>query len=201
MSVDSGIKHGIHSKNLCIQFLVKNNLDENDYSDVLDAIENHDNKDYSSNRSANFLLKILSVADDLDAFGFTGIYRFAEIYLTRGIDPEKIGYQITDNAEKRFSNFVRTFGFGEEIVEKHKKRYEVLNNFFIKYNEQLPSCHFGTKNPSGYCGVVEILDYLIKNKIELKKIILHSEKYLVDPIISWYFSELKKELLVEHTVE
>ena len=31
---------------------------------------------------------ILSVADDLDAFGFTGIYRYLEIYLTRGINPE-----------------------------------------------------------------------------------------------------------------
>ena len=37
------------------------------------------------------LLTILSVADDLDAFGFIGIYRYSEIYLTRGIDPEKIG--------------------------------------------------------------------------------------------------------------
>ena len=194
ISVDSGIKHGIHSKNLCIQFLVKNNLDENDYYDVLDAIENHDNKDYSSNRSVNFLLKILSLADDLDAFGFTGIYRFAEIYLTRGIDPEKIGYQITDNAEKRFSNFVRTFGFGEEIVEKHKKRYEVLNNFFINYSEQLPYYHFGAKNPSGYCGVVDLFIMMIKDKIEFKKFFRDSGKYFADPIISWYFSELEKEL-------
>ena len=39
----------------------------------------------------NDLLTILSVSDDLDAFGYIGIYRYTEIYLTRGIDPEKIG--------------------------------------------------------------------------------------------------------------
>ena len=32
----------------------------------------------------NELLTILSVADDLDAFGFSGIFRYSEIYLIRG---------------------------------------------------------------------------------------------------------------------
>src|ERR1035437_6487768 len=66
MSVDPGIRHGKHSKNLCIQFLGKNNLPENDYRDVLEAIEDHDNKDYAFDASMNDLHIILSVADDLD---------------------------------------------------------------------------------------------------------------------------------------
>jgi hypothetical protein len=32
------------------------------------------------------MLTILSVADDLDAFGYIGIYRYIEIYLERGIN-------------------------------------------------------------------------------------------------------------------
>src|SRR5450759_281280 len=47
MSVESGIRHGKHSKDLCIQFLTKNNLPLNDFQDVLEAIENHDNKELS----------------------------------------------------------------------------------------------------------------------------------------------------------
>jgi hypothetical protein len=194
MSVDPGEKHGRYSKDLCIDFMVKNNINQNDYNDTLEAIENHDNKNYPENEITNNLLTILSVADDLDAFGFTGIYRYSEICLKRGIIPEKIGYLICENAEKRFKYFTRKFGSSKEFFEKHKKRYEVLNNFFLKYNEQLPSYQFGTKNPSGYCGVVEIFDHIVKNEIVLSDTFIHSERYFVDPIICFHFTELEKEL-------
>ena len=194
MSVDPGVKHGKHSRNLCIQFLNKNNLPETDYKDALEAIEYHDNKDYISNSFINDLLTILSVSDDLDAFGFTGIFRYSEIYLTRGIDPEKIGYLIRENAERRFNNFIKTFGSFIEIVEKHTNRYKILDNFFSKYNEQLPSYHFGTKQPSGYCGVVEIIHTLMKNSLQLKDFIAAPEKYSKDLLIRCFFKELEKEL-------
>ena len=67
MSVDQGIKHGHHSKELCIEFLRKNNLDEDRYKNLLSAIENHDNKEYKIIMASYDLLTILSVADDLDA--------------------------------------------------------------------------------------------------------------------------------------
>ena len=107
MSVDPGPKHGKHSRTLCLQFLVINNLPENDYHHVLEAIEYHDNKDYSGNESVNELLTILSVADDLDAFGCTGIFRYSEIYLTREIGFDNIGYMIRENARKRYENLIK----------------------------------------------------------------------------------------------
>ena len=101
MSVDSGVKHGKHSRQLCSRFLSENNLSENDFPDVLEAIENHDNKDYSETSIRNELLNILSISDDLDAFGISGIYRYSEIYLTRGITYENLGSTIIrENAEK-----------------------------------------------------------------------------------------------------
>ncbi len=42
MSVEPGPRHGIQSRELCLQFLKKYNLHVNDYEDVLDTIENHD---------------------------------------------------------------------------------------------------------------------------------------------------------------
>jgi HD superfamily phosphodiesterase len=194
MSVDQGIRHGKHSKNLCIQFLSKNSLPQNDYLDVLEAIENHDNKDYTRKTSMNELLVILSVADDLDAFGFTGIFRYSEIYLTRGIEPEKIGYLIVENAKKRFDNFVKIFGADSEIVQKHIRRYHILDNFFGKYNEQLPSYHFGTKNPSGYCGVIEIFQFLLSNDQSLKTCLLKPEIYSKEPLILKFFADLEQEM-------
>ena len=200
MSVDPGIKHGKHSRNLCLQFLTKNNLPENDFKDVLEAIENHDNKDYTYNPSNSDLLTVLSVSDDLDAFGFTGIFRYSEIYLTRRINPEKIGSLIRENAAKRYNNFVKTFGSDSEIVRKHSNRYYILDNFFSKYNEQLPSYQFGTINPSGYCGVIEIILFMMKNNLQLKVFFKEPKKYSQDPVIIWFFDELASELLVEHKV-
>jgi HD superfamily phosphodiesterase len=130
MSVETGIRHGKHSRDLCIEFLSKNNFALNNYSDVLAAVEDHDRKDYSGDNLIKDLLTILSVADDLDAFGFTGIFRYSEIYLERGIKPAVIGHLILDNAGNRFDNFVNTFGFETELVRKHKKRYDILTDFF-----------------------------------------------------------------------
>ena len=194
MSVDQGPKHGEQSKNLCIRFLTNNNFSPGEYEDVLEAIEYHDNKDYIYNPSKSELLRILSVADDLDAFGFTGIFRYSEIYLARGIDPENIGTRIRENAEKRFSNFVRNFGSDNELRQKHTERYRIIDDFFIKYNEQLPSYQFGTLNPAGYCGVIELFAWLIKNKTDLKELYVNSDKFLVDSTIDCYFNELKNEL-------
>ena len=194
MSVDPGPKHGKHSRNLCLQLLVRNNLPENDYYNALEAIEYHDNKNYSDKIIQNDVLKILSISDDLDAFGYTGIFRYSEIYLTRSPEPDKVGYLIMENAEKRFDNFVRTFDSYTELVQKHTKRYNVLQIFFKKYNEQLPFYQFGTEHPSGFCGVVEVFTDMIKNKIELKEIYIKPDTYMADPVIRWFFIELEKEL-------
>lgn len=194
MSVDPGIRHGHHSRDLCIQFLTNNHLPENEYQDVLEAIENHDKKNYTGNTSVNDLLAILSVADDLDAFGFTGIFRYSEIYLTRGINPEEIEHLIKDNAGKRFDNFVKIFGGSDELVQKHKKRFDILDNFFNEYNNQVISYKFGGQHPAGYCGVIEVLLNLISNKKVLKEFWNESEKYSNDPVIRWFFEGLAAEL-------
>jgi HD superfamily phosphodiesterase len=194
MSVETGVRHGKHSMDLCVQFLTKNYLQVNDYQDVLVAIENHDRKDYSENKRVNDLLTILSAADDLDAFGFTGIFRFIEIYLIRGINPYEFGNMIKENACKRFNKFVLTFGSAYELVKKHKKRYEILDNFFNEYNDQMNSYQFGGPHPSGYCGVVEVILKLQNNTTGIKDIYQKPEKYLHDPVILWFFEELASEL-------
>lgn len=194
MSVETGIRHGKHSRNLCIQFLKENNLAADEYQDVLDAIENHDNKDYSGDAIVNDLLTILSVADDLDAFGFEGIFRYSEIYLARGIKPEMIGNLVRDNALKRFDNFMMTFGYSDELVQKHKARFMILDNFFSEYNKQALTYHFGGKNPVGYCGVIEILAEMIKNKIGSRDILSKSGKSQEDKVIKWFFDGLRLEI-------
>ena len=194
MSVDSGIKHGKYSKDLCARFLAINNLPLNHYNEVLEAIENHDNKEYI-NDADDELLTVLSVADDLDAFGFIGIYRYVEIYLIRETDLNSLGLQIKENAGRRFVNFVKIAGKAKKFIEKHKSRYQALDDFFTKYNEQLPSYQFGTSNPSGYCGVIELFGYMISNKMDMTELFTYSEKYSADPAINWFISGLKTEII------
>jgi hypothetical protein len=196
MSVDPGIKHGKHSRDICSLFLKQNMLSENDFSEVLEAIEYHDNKDYSTDHFKNKILTILSVADDLDAFGCTGIYRYIEIYLTRQIGYDKIGSMIRENARKRYDNFINTFGSFDELVVKHWERYMLLDMFFTKYNQQLPSYQFGTEQPSGFCGVVELIRNIMKKNLELKDFYTEPQKHTTDPLIMWYLTELEKELYI-----
>jgi HD superfamily phosphodiesterase len=193
MSVYPGEKHGNLSRKLCLQFLANNNLRENDFYDVLEAIEYHDNKDYNNIIHQDDLLTILSVSDDLDAFGCIGIFRYLEIYLTRGINPEKIGYMIRENARKRYDNFINAFGSADELVVKHWARYYLLDMFFTRYNDQLPFYQFGQNQPSGFCGVVEIIGNIMQNHLHLKDFYSEPKKHTNDPLILWYLIELEKE--------
>ena len=194
MAIDPGSKHGRLSMQFCIQFLNNNDLNAAEFEDVLYAIENHDRKDYNSSDGTNDLLTVLSASDDLDAFGFTGIYRYSEIYLTRGINPEKIGYMIIENALKRFDHFKKRFGYIDPLLQKHKEKYNILENFFNKYNKEVQSYHFGGHNPTGNCGIVEILISVLNNKIGLTEFFIEGENHGNDPVIRWFFNGLKSEL-------
>jgi HD superfamily phosphodiesterase len=139
MSIDPGSKHGLNSKKLCEEFLTEKRMNLSDYPDILEAIENHDNKEYIDLPSSNKLLLLLSVADDLDAFGYTGIYRYLEIYLARGVPPDKIGRMIRENAARRFRNFESIFGRFPRLIEKHRRRYFILDDFFKELGSELGS--------------------------------------------------------------
>ena len=136
MSIDRGVRHGHHGRRILGRFLRENNMDETDYLDVADAIECHDQKDYDLQDSGNIVLKILSVADDLDAFGRTGIKRYIEIYTERGIPEHRAGFEILENAAARFANFESFCGDKPALYNKHKKQYSILKEFFEKYNRR-----------------------------------------------------------------
>jgi HD superfamily phosphodiesterase len=194
MSVEPGARHGKHSRILCLEFLKKYNLSEKDYSDVLDTIEYHDRKDYNAGTDINNLLKVLSVADDLDAFGFTGIYRYTEIYLARGINPSEAGKLILENSGKRFDNFEAILGSGSPFVQKHRKRFEIIAGFFAHFNREAVSFDFLSDHIQGYCGVIQLFEIMLRKKMSLEELILEANHYSDDVIIGSYFRGLNTEL-------
>lgn len=194
MSVEQGPRHGKHSRELCRQFLKKYNLSEKTYADVLSTIEYHDRKDYTAGSGYNHLLTVLSVADDLDAFGFTGIYRYSEIYLARGIKPDEIGKLVIENANKRFNNFEAGLGQETSYVQKHRTRFEILTGFFNHYNRQAVSYDFVTPRIEGYCGVIQLFRSMINQGMSLGDLFREARLYSDDVIIESYFNGLKTEL-------
>jgi hypothetical protein len=194
MSADTGPRHGIKSRMLCEEFLRKYNLSECEFMDVLQAIENHDNKEYSPSGQEDNLLTILSVADDLDAFGLIGIYRYIEIYLTRHMPIRDLGYLINENSTNRYSHFVTSFGSDRALVEKHGSRYQIIITFFNEYNKQCNDYQFDASLPSGHCGVAEIIQNMIELNLTPDQLYSHVKEISDDKVLNWYFSGLKNEL-------
>jgi hypothetical protein len=194
MSIDPGINHGLHSMELCKKFIRSMHLNEPDFKDALHAIRNHDNKEYKNPAIRYDLLTLLSVADDLDAFGFIGIYRYSEIYLIRNITLPEIGSLIIKNAEGRYRNFKKHFEFSEPLISKHYERFNILIDFFHQYNKQLSSHTFGKNQFSGHCGVLEILAAGVKARKPVRDIISETKISEKDPVVIWFFTGLEREL-------
>jgi len=137
MTVTTGAEHGRESRDLAVVFLSYRGLDPAGFTDMLDAIEKHDDKEYSSEAGErNSILVILSAADDMDAFGYTGIYRYLEIYTERCIPPEKLGQRIRKNASNRFRNLEANFGKCPGLIEKHRQRYLILDEYFREFEKE-----------------------------------------------------------------
>ncbi len=196
MSADPGPRHGKKSRELCQKFLEQCNLDPDNYTDLLETIENHDDKAYVSDMSESSLLRILSLADDLDAFGYAGIYRYSEIYLIRDIPPSELGYLIRDNARGRFDNFTKALSADYEYVSKHRERYEILDNFFLNYNKQARAYNFVTDYPSGYCGVVQLFMLTMRLNLSIIDFFAEAGRYSQDTFIADYLKGLQTEFSV-----
>ncbi|MBW6501499.1 MAG: HD domain-containing protein [Bacteroidales bacterium] len=194
MAADPGPNHGVLSYQLCKKFLAENKLSESQFDETLSAIENHDNKEFPYSSSQNQILKMLTAADDLDAFGFIGIYRYSEIYLARGILPERIGYMIRENAGFRYKNFRAAFGSYQTLITKHAERYFILDDFFSAYNNQVPGYRFVNQNPSGYCGVIEYFNETGIEKDSVQRLVTGPFLKTSDHTINWYFNGFLKEL-------
>lgn len=188
MAEDPGTKHGALGRKICTEFLMRNNMLVNEFRVALEAIEYHDDKEYLTHPEDNKVLDILSLADDLDAFGITGIYRYTEIYLKRGIALRDIGTMIINNARSRFENLEKRQGLSGEFLLRQRVRYNYLINFFMEYNKQLNSYSFSSAYPSGYCGIIQILA-----KSDAPGYQKNIEISTKDQFITNFFNQLKVE--------
>jgi hypothetical protein len=130
MAVDTGENHGRESKEICLQFLNENNIPHHLHTDILFAVENHDDKSYTETSPPDSLFTVLSVADDMDAFGYTGIYRYIEIYLARNKPENELAGLIVSNATTRLRHLMHVYDFLPEFCKSQKKRFKILADCF-----------------------------------------------------------------------
>jgi hypothetical protein len=196
ISAESGINHGKQSRILCQRFLRENNLPESVYHDLLEAVENHDRKDYEKTSVHIDLFSLLCVSDDLDAFGFTGIYRYIEICLERGIRSEEMGKLVSENVARRFRNFISTFGFSRDLILRHKKRYQVVDLFFNELSREDEDRGTSSDRPGGYNGVIRFIRIALNDKTLLSEVISNVLREEDDEVVRWFFANLKKEVFI-----
>jgi HD superfamily phosphodiesterase len=147
--------HGKAGSLLCSNFFAQQNIPIPDgFNSILTAIKDHEIKDDQPlyfNKEP--ILTILSVADDIDALGYIGIYRYAEIYLMRGIPIKEIPSKVIKNLDKRFKRLERSMIRFSNYIPVVKKNYHITKNFFLSYQDN------SQENESS------ILLQLIKNEI------------------------------------
>ncbi|MDA3779025.1 MAG: HD domain-containing protein, partial [Bacteroidales bacterium] len=115
------IRHGIESRKICEIFFAQNkSIKPKGYIEILDAIEKHDNKEYKKKKKdLLYILSVLSLADDIDAYGIIGVLRYLEIYYLRDNNILKLSDDILINLEKRYNNFITKYPYLEKFNEIH----------------------------------------------------------------------------------
>lgn len=191
LATDRGEAHGKASREVAAKYGPLAYLPPSVQDEVLFAIENHDRKDYIRVSPPESMLTILSVADDLDALGYIGVYRYIEIYLERGTPPAIISEAVTQNLSARYMHLSKVYGFLPEFIDRHTSRYETARDFFN------PEGPFST---SARSKIIEIIgEKLLKNHKDITAIAAEHKSDL-NSDIAQFFGCLHKELLMAEYV-
>lgn len=96
------------------------------------AIVYHDDKNFRvPSKSVEYSVPVLlATADDLDAFGTIGAFRYTEIYFLRGIPTNELAATVVKNLHNRFRNFTNRFANFTDLQKVNKHRYQITEHIF-----------------------------------------------------------------------
>jgi HD superfamily phosphodiesterase len=191
LAIEKGEGHGKASRLIASEYPLLNSLPAAVMEEVLFSVENHDRKDYIRVSPPESMLTILSVADDLDAFGFIGIYRYIEISLERGIAHASISDSVTANLAARYIHLVKVYGFLPDFISAHTTRYEIARDFF---NPE------GPFSASAKIKTITIIEEELLKKHKDITAIAAEYKSATDSDIAHFFRSLYKELMMAEYV-
>lgn len=155
MSVTRAAQHGRESRLICERWLTEQRVSLVNSRELLAAIEHHDDKNYNAQQTRGErtrILPILAACDDLDAFGAIGVFRYAEIYLLRGIPADELAAHVLPNLASRYRHFQRMYGDLEALAERHAQRYDITRRFY----EDFARSGYARKALTGAAGVLNL---------------------------------------------
>jgi hypothetical protein len=147
LSVTLAETHGAASRDMCIKFFHENKLKmPTGFGDILYAIGKHDDKTafithFPAGTGGPVLMDILRTCDDLDAFGYTGAYRYAEIYMLRGIPDEILADRVLNNIANRYRNFSGIFHKLAAFAKQQEYRFRITRDFYSGLKEEISYPH------------------------------------------------------------
>jgi hypothetical protein len=167
--------------------------------EILDAIEKHDRKESLSHpplhyKEAPSILTLLTLADDMDALGIRGIYRYAEIYLMRGIPLPELGLRILQNAFHRYQRLAEATLSIPAYKNEAQKGYERLEEFFNGFNQQLMTVDEPANLLWGPLGVVNLIRvHCVEKQVHPEAFFRDSDMKNYGRQVEGFFSELIQE--------
>jgi hypothetical protein len=201
----SAERHGRESRRLCEEFFSQPGAGSPPGSPIpgasmrriMHAIEHHDDKSRKGADpeirpgDAPRLLSLLSSADDMDAFGPIGIYRYAEIYLMRSVAVEQLPRKVAENVKNRFDNLQNAFALLEDFIRVQEQRYLQVYEFYLRLSQAFAE---GDENPSWEPSLIG----MIRDGIRDRKNLLQKDRELprtgFEEEIGDWFRALDREL-------
>lgn len=168
--------------------------------EILEVIASHDTKDPSLYPELGpgkppGIMGILSLADDMDALGTIGIYRYIEIYLKRGIPLEMLGIKILSNLRRRFRNILKSCSSVPALTNTRLREYDIIEGFFNLYNQQLLLEREWEKENRGHLGIVNsIRRFSVESRIRPENFRDQPGVSNTGGMLLTYFNELYDEL-------
>ncbi len=159
MSVTRAAQHGRESRNICERWLAEQRVSLVNSREMLAAIEHHDDKSYTTQQARSErtrILPILAACDDSDAFGAVGVFRYAEIYLLRGIPAVELAAHVLPNLDSRYQHFQRMYGDLAGFAERHARRYEMTRRFYEDFAQQVAQAGYAPTCFTGAIGVINL---------------------------------------------
>lgn len=204
LTIDIGEQHGRFGANICRDYFnthtdkATTNLDA-----ILHAIEAHDDKSVKNDAALTpqgtiNLDRLVSTADDLDALGTIGVFRYIEIYLKRGIPDSQLPSKVAANINNRFASLANSYSILPPFVEKQRKRYLKAIDFFDNLAQQIKQQQY---NPNSEWEVYRILKgQLVDSTTGIDKTIAFAQQQGLSEYCALFFDQLEQELQITNTI-
>ena len=194
MSVTRAPQHGRESRLICERWLAEQSVSFVRSLELLAAIEHHDDKSYAAHQARSErtrILPIVAASDDLDAFGAIGVFRYAEIYVLRGIPAAELAAHVLPNLASRYRHFQRMYGDLGEFAERHARRCEMTQRFYEDFAQQV----YALDCVTGAVGVINIFRTRIIEGDESPETLLETLPPELDADVAEFFQHFHAELI------